>query len=146
MTMKTVTVTDNSSGKSIDLPVLEGTLGQPVIDIRSIHSELNMFTFDPGFMATASCKSRLTYIDGDKGQLMHGGYSIDELAEKSDFLEVCYLLLHGELPNVDEKSEFDHAITNHTMVHEQINSFFRGFRRDAHPMAILCGVTGAVSY
>src|SRR5210317_1429408 len=122
MTMKTVTVTDNSSGKSIDLPVLEGTLGQPVIDIRSIHSELNMFTFDPGFMATASCKSRLTYIDGDKGQLMHGGYSIDELAEKSDFLEVCYLLLHGELPNVDEKSEFDYGITNHTMVHEQINS------------------------
>ncbi len=145
MTKKTVTVTDNSTGKSIELPVLEGTLGQPVIDIRSIHSDLDMFTFDPGFMATASCKSRLTFIDGEKGQLMHGGYSIDELAEKSDFLEVCYLLLNGELPNADEKSEFDYAITHHTMVHEQINSFFRGFRRDAHPMAILCGVTGALS-
>ena len=145
MTKKTVTVTDNSTGKSIELPVLDGTLGQPVIDIRGIHSELDMFTFDPGFMATASCKSRLTYIDGDKGQLMHGGYSIDELAEKSDFLEVCYLLLNGELPNAEEKSEFDYAITHHTMVHEQINSFFRGFRRDAHPMAILCGVTGALS-
>jgi citrate synthase len=145
MTKKTVTVTDNSTGKSIELPVLEGTLGQPVIDIRGVHSELDMFTFDPGFMATASCKSRLTYIDGDKGQLMHGGYSIDELAEKSDFLEVCYLLLNGELPTAEEKSEFDYAITHHTMVHEQINSFFRGFRRDAHPMAILCGVTGALS-
>ena len=96
-------------------------------------------------MATASCKSRLTFIDGNKGQLLHGGYSIDELADKSNFLEVCYLLLHGELPNKAEKAEFDHAITHHTMVHEQIHSFFRGFRRDAHPMAILCGITGALS-
>jgi len=124
---------------------MQGTVGNPVIDIRKLQTELGYFTFDPGFMATASCKSQLTYIDGDKGQLMHGGYSIDELAEKSDFLEVCYLLLNGTLPNSEEKHEFDHAITHHTMVHEQINSFFRGFRRDAHPMAILCGVTGALS-
>ncbi len=124
---------------------MQGTVGNPVIDIRKLQTEFGYFTFDPGFMATASCKSRLTYIDGDKGQLMHGGYSIDELAQKSDFLEVCYLLLNGTLPNSEEKHEFDHAITHHTMVHEQINSFFRGFRRDAHPMAILCGVTGALS-
>lgn len=124
---------------------MDGTVGSPVIDIRKLQTELGFFTFDPGFMVTASCKSQLTYIDGDKGQLMHGGYSIDELAQKSDFLEVCYLLLNGKLPNQDEKDEFDHAITHHTMVHEQINSFFRGFRRDAHPMAILCGVTGALS-
>ncbi|MBL6782162.1 MAG: citrate (Si)-synthase [Alphaproteobacteria bacterium] len=145
MTNRTVTVTDSETNKSIELPVMDGTVGSPVIDIRKLQTELGFFTFDPGFMVTASCKSQLTYIDGDKGQLMHGGYSIDELAEKSDFLEVCYLLLNGKLPNQDEKDEFDHAITHHTMVHEQINSFFRGFRRDAHPMAILCGVTGALS-
>ena len=145
MTNRTVSVTDSETGKTIELPIMQGTVGSPVIDIRKLQTELGYFTFDPGFMATASCKSRLTYIDGDKGQLMHGGYSIDELAEKSDFLEVCYLLLNGTLPNSEEKHEFDHAITHHTMVHEQINSFFRGFRRDAHPMAILCGVTGALS-
>ena len=145
MTNRTVSVTDSETGKTIELPIMQGTVGNPVIDIRKLQTELGYFTFDPGFMATASCKSRLTYIDGDKGQLMHGGYSIDELAQKSDFLEVCYLLLNGTLPNSDEKHEFDHAITHHTMVHEQINSFFRGFRRDAHPMAILCGVTGALS-
>jgi citrate synthase len=145
MTNRTVSVTDSETGKTIELPIMQGTVGNPVIDIRKLQTELGYFTFDPGFMATASCKSHLTYIDGDKGQLMHGGYSIDELAEKSDFLEVCYLLLNGTLPNSEEKHEFDHAITHHTMVHEQINSFFRGFRRDAHPMAILCGVTGALS-
>ncbi|MDC1116216.1 citrate synthase, partial [Alphaproteobacteria bacterium] len=145
MTNRTVSVTDSETGKTIELPIMQGTVGNPVIDIRKLQTELGYFTFDPGFMATASCKSRLTYIDGDKGQLMHGGYSIDELAQKSDFLEVCYLLLNGTLPNSEEKHEFDHAITHHTMVHEQINSFFRGFRRDAHPMAILCGVTGALS-
>ena len=145
MTNRTVSVTDSETGKTIELPIMQGTVGNPVIDIRKLQTELGYFTFDPGFMATASCKSRLTYIDGDKGQLIHGGYSIDELAEKSDFLEVCYLLLNGTLPNSEEKHEFDHAITHHTMVHEQINSFFRGFRRDAHPMAILCGVTGALS-
>ena len=145
MTNRTVSVTDSETGKTIELPIMQGTVGSPVIDIRKLQTEFGYFTFDPGFMATASCKSRLTYIDGDKGQLMHGGYSIDELAEKSDFLEVCYLLLNGTLPNSEDKHEFDHAITHHTMVHEQINSFFRGFRRDAHPMAILCGVTGALS-
>ena len=145
MTKRYMEITDSLTGKSTKLPIFEGTLGQAVVDIRDIQSELDLFTFDPGFMATASCKSRLTFIDGNKGQLLHGGYSIDELANKSNFLEVCYLLLHGELPNKAEKAEFDHAITHHTMVHEQIHSFFRGFRRDAHPMAILCGITGALS-
>ena len=141
----TVTLTDNRTGQSIELPVLEGTVGPSVVDIRSIYSETGLFTFDPGFGMTGSCKSGLTYINGEEGQLMHGGYSIAELAEKSDFLEVAYLLLSGELPNVEQKAEFDHAITHHTMVHEQLMAFFRGFRRDAHPMAILCGVTGALS-
>ena len=145
MTKRYMEITDSLTGKSTKLPIFEGTLGQAVVDIRDIQSELDLFTFDPGFMAMASCKSRLTFIDGNKGQLLHGGYSIDELADKSSFLEVCYLLLHGELPNKTEKAEFDHAITHHTMVHEQIHSFFRGFRRDAHPMAILCGITGALS-
>ena len=145
MTKRYMEVTDSLTGKSAKLPVFEGTLGQAVVDIGNIQADLDLFTLDPGFMATASCKSRLTFIDGNKGQLLHGGYSIDELADKSDFLEVCYLLLHGELPNKAEKVEFDHAITHHTMVHEQIHSFFRGFRRDAHPMAILCGITGALS-
>lgn len=141
----TVTLTDNRTGQSVELPVLEGTVGPSVVDIRSIYSETGLFTFDPGFGMTGSCKSGLTYIDGEEGQLMHGGYSIAELAEKSDFLEVAYLLLSGELPTVEQKDEFDHAITHHTMVHEQLMAFFRGFRRDAHPMAILCGVTGALS-
>ncbi len=145
MTKRYMEITDSLTGKSAKLPIFEGTLGQAVVDIRDIQADLDLFTFDPGFMATASCKSRLTFIDGNKGQLLHGGYSIDELADKSNFLEVCYLLLHGELPNKAEKAEFDHAITHHTMVHEQIHSFFRGFRRDAHPMAILCGITGALS-
>ena len=145
MTKRYMEITDSLTGKSAKLPIFEGTLGQAVVDIRDIQTDLDLFTLDPGFMATASCKSRLTFIDGNKGQLLHGGYSIDELADKSDFLEVCYLLLHGELPNKTEKMEFDHAITHHTMVHEQIHSFFRGFRRDAHPMAILCGITGALS-
>ena len=145
MTKRYMEITDSLTGKSTKLPIFEGTLGQAVVDIRDIQADLDLFTFDPGFMATASCKSRLTFIDGNKGQLLHGGYSIDELADKSNFLEVCYLLLHGELPNKTEKAEFDHAITHHTMVHEQIHSFFRGFRRDAHPMAILCGITGALS-
>ncbi|XDZ64731.1 citrate synthase [Alphaproteobacteria bacterium LSUCC0684] len=141
----TVTITDNRTGTSVDLPVLDGTIGPSVVDIRSIYADTGLFTFDPGFGMTGSCKSGLTYINGEEGQLMHGGYSIDELAEKSDFLEVAYLLLSGELPTREQKKEFDYAITHHTMVHEQIMTFFRGFRRDAHPMAILCGVTGALS-
>ena len=139
------TLTNNQTGKSVDLPILEGSVGPGVIDVRALYANTGHFTFDPGFGVTGSCKSALTFIDGDEGKLMHGGYSIDELAEKSDFLEVAYLLLNGELPNKAEKEEFDYAITHHTMVHEQLVNFFRGFRRDAHPMAILCGVTGALS-
>ena len=141
----TVTLTNNRTGETLELPILQGSVGPDVVDIRSIYSNMGLFTFDPGFGMTGSCKSSLTYIDGEEGQLLHSGYAIDELAEKSDFLEVAYLLLHGELPSADEKHEFDYAITHHTMVHEQLMSFFRGFRRDAHPMAILCGVTGALS-
>ena len=144
-TAKTVTLTDNQTGTSFDLPILEGTIGPDVVDIRKLYGNSNMFTFDPGYGATGSCLSGLTYIDGDEGVLLHRGYPIDELANESDFLEVAYLLLNGELPGSDEKSEFVNAITNHTMVHEQISTFFRGFRRDAHPMAIMCGVTGALS-
>ena len=144
-TAKTVTLTDNQTGTSFDLPILEGTIGPDVVDIRKLYGNSNMFTFDPGYGATGSCLSGLTYIDGDEGVLLHRGYPIDELANESDFLEVAYLLLNGELPGSDEKSEFVDAITNHTMVHEQISTFFRGFRRDAHPMAIMCGVIGALS-
>jgi citrate synthase len=120
-------------------------MGPSVIDIRKLYAETGMFTYDPGFTSTGSCDSEITYIDGDEGILLHRGYAIDELAEKSNFLEVCYLLLHGELPNAAQEAEFEHTITRHTMVHEQIHHFYRGFRRDAHPMAVLCGVTGALS-
>lgn len=133
------------NGNSTELPVLKGTLGPDVIDIRKLYAETDMFTYDPGYGATGSCESGLTFIDGDKGILLHRGYPIEQLAEQSSFLEVAYLLLNGELPNQEENDEFVHAITHHTMVHEQISTFFRGFRRDAHPMAILCGVTGALS-
>ena len=142
---KSVTITDNASGKSTILPVTSGTVGPDVIDIRKLYAETGMFTFDPGYGATGSCFSGLTYIDGDEGVLLHRGFTIEELAEKADFLELAYLLLEGELPKPDEKEEFDTAITRHTMVHEQLINFFRGFRRDAHPMAILCGATGALS-
>ncbi len=142
---KTVTITDNSTGKSAEFPVLPGTLGPEVIDIRALYPQLGYFTYDPGFMATGSCESTITYIDGDEGVLLHRGYKIADLAEQSDFLEVCYLLLNGELPKANEKQEFDHAITYHTMVHEQMQFFLRGFRRDAHPMAIMCGLVGAMS-
>ncbi len=142
---KTVTLTDNSTGKSVTLPVSGGTIGPEVIDIRKLYSETGMFTFDPGYGATGSCVSGLTYIDGEAGILLHRGYAIEDLAEKSDFLEVAYLLLEGDLPIPEEKAAFDTAITRHTMVNEQLSAFFRGFRRDAHPMAILCGVTGALS-
>jgi len=142
---KTVTLTDNSTGKSVELPVIDGTMGPSVIDIRKLYAETGMFTYDPGFTSTGSCDSEITYIDGDEGILLHRGYAIDDLAEKSNFLEVCYLLLHGELPNPAQEAEFERTITRHTMVHEQIHHFYRGFRRDAHPMAVLCGVTGALS-
>ncbi|WP_337185377.1 citrate synthase [Phenylobacterium sp.] len=132
-------------GKSVDLPVLRGTDGPPVVDIRKLYGEADVFTYDPGFTSTASCESKITFIDGDKGVLLHRGYPIDELAEQSSFLEVCYLLLHGELPTAPQFAEFDKNITYHTMVHEQFDRFFQGFRRDAHPMAIMCGAVGAMS-
>jgi len=144
-TGNTFTMTNNATGESFEMPVLSGTCGPDVVDIRKFYSETGHFTFDPSFTATGSCKSKLTFIDGDKGILMHRGYTIEELAEKSSFLEVAHLLLEGNLPNKKEFEQFDHNITYHTMVHEQINYFFRGFRRDAHPMAIMCGITGALS-
>ena len=142
---KSVTLTDNQTGQSLDLPLLGGSIGPDVIDIRKLYAQTGHFTFDPGYGATGSCLSGLTYIDGDKGVLLHRGYPIEQLADQSSFLEVAYLLLNGELPSKQERTEFVHAISHHTMVHEQISTFFRGFRRDAHPMAILCGVTGALS-
>src|SRR6266478_4412566 len=140
-----MTLTDNATGKSVELPVMEGSIGPKVIDLRKLYAQTGYFTYDPGFMATAACRSSITYIDGDEGVLLYRGYPIQELADKSDFLEVAYLLLNGELPNAKEKQQFVYDITHHTMVHEQLSTFFRGFRRDAHPMAVMCGVVGALS-
>jgi citrate synthase len=131
--------------KEYKLPAFSGSLGPDVIDIRKLYGDADVFTYDPGFTSTASCESTITFIDGDKGILLYRGYPIDQLAEKSNFLEVCFLLLYGELPTSAQMAEFDHAITNHTMLHEQLVLFFRGFRRDAHPMAVMCGVIGALS-
>jgi len=142
MTGKTATLTVGD--KSINLPIYSGTLGPDVIDVKDVLSN-GYFTYDPGFMATSACESKITFIDGDKGILLHRGYPIDQLAEKSDYLETCYLLLNGELPNAEQKAAFEKLITNHTMVHEQLQFFYRGFRRDAHPMAVMCGVVGALS-
>jgi citrate synthase len=128
----------------IELPIREGSTGPSVIDVSSLTAQ-GYFTYDPGFVSTASCDSAITYIDGGAGVLLHRGYPIEQLAEQADFLEVCYLLLHGELPNAAQKQAFDDTITNHTMVHEQLRTFFNGFRRDAHPMAIMIGVVGALS-
>jgi len=132
-------------GKTIDLPVLKGTTGPDVVDIRKFYAESDAFTYDPGFTSTASCESKITFIDGDKGVLLHRGYPITDLAEKSNFLEVCYLLLHGELPTAAEYATFEHNITYHTMLHDQFDRFFQGFRRDAHPMAVMTGAVGALS-
>ena len=132
-------------GKSFDLPVHSPTAGPDVLDIRKLYAEAGVFTYDPGFTSTASCDSTITYIDGGKGELLHRGYPIDQLAEKSHYLEVCYLLLYGELPTAAQLEDFESRVTNHTMVHEQMHYFFRGFRRDAHPMATLVGVVGAMS-
>ncbi|MBW8814476.1 MAG: citrate (Si)-synthase [Caulobacterales bacterium] len=132
-------------GKTVDLPVMKGTDGPNVIDIRKIYAEADVFTYDPGFTSTASCESKITFIDGDKGVLLHRGYPIDQLAEESSFLEVCYLLLHGELPSAPQYAEFESNIIHHTMLHEQFDRFFQGFRRDAHPMAIMVGAVGALS-
>ncbi len=142
---KTITFTNDQTGETFALPTLQGSIGPDVIDIRDLYDKSGMFTFDPGYGATGSCLSGLTYIDGNQGILLHRGYPIEELAEKSDFLELAYLLLEGELPDAQQKASFDTAITRHTMVNEQLSIFFRGFRRDAHPMAIMCGVVGALS-
>ncbi len=142
MTAKKATLTIGDD--SLSLPITSGTLGPDVIDVKDVLAK-GYFTFDPGFMATSACESKITFIDGDKGILLHRGYPIDQLAEKAEYLEVCYLLLNGELPNAQQKAEFEQLVTNHTMVHEQLRKFFDGFRRDAHPMAIMCGVVGALS-
>ena len=141
----TATLTKNSTGKSFDLPLVEGTVGPSAVDVSSLYREESMYFLDTGLNSTASCRSSITYIDGEKGVLLHRGYPIEQLAEKSDFMEVCYLLLNGDLPTRDEKEKFVRAITLHTMVNEQLNYFFRGFRRDAHPMAVMCGVVGALA-
>src|SRR5690242_1165564 len=131
--------------KSYDLQVIKGTTGPDVVDIRKLYGEADVFTYDPGFTSTASCESKITFIDGDAGVLLHRGYPIDQLAEKSSFLEVCYLLLNGDLPSAAEFAKFEHNITYHTMLHDQFDRFFQGFRRDAHPMAIMVGAVGALS-
>ncbi|HVY14926.1 MAG TPA: citrate synthase [Rhodopila sp.] len=142
---RSVTVTLDGSNKSTRLPLISGTVGPDVFDIRKMYADLGVFTFDPGYGATASCDSKITYIDGDQGILMYRGYPIEQLAEKSNFLEVCYLLLNGELPNAGQAKEFELGVMRHTMLHEQVRTFYNGFRRDAHPMAVMCGVVGALS-
>jgi citrate synthase len=141
----TVTVTDNRTGSAYDFPILDGTVGPSVVDMRKFYAETGMFTYDPGYTSTGSCESAITFIDGDEGILLHRGYAIQDLAQNCSFLEVAYLLLHGELPNRQEYDQFDSAITNHTMVHEQIHKFLEGFRRDAHPMAVMCGIVGGLA-
>jgi len=138
-------MTDKATGKEYQFPVLSGSVGPDVIDVRKLYTDTGYFTYDPGYTSTGACKSAITYIDGDKGVLLHRGYAIEDLAEHSDFMEVAYLILKGELPSAAEKTKFNRDITLHTMLHEQINRFFSGFRRDAHPMAVMCGVVGALS-
>src|SRR5213594_3570526 len=132
-------------GKSIEFPVLSGSVGPDVVDIRTLYAKTGIFTYDPGFLSTASCSSKITYIDGDAGVLLYRGYPIEQLAVNCDFLEVCHLLLYGELPDEAGKKDFVSRVTNHTMVNEQMQFFLRGFRRDAHPMAIMTGLVGALS-
>ncbi|MEO1687573.1 MAG: citrate synthase, partial [Pseudomonadota bacterium] len=139
------TATLSLDGKEYEFPVYSGSIGPDVIDIGKLYAQTGAFTFDPGFTSTGACESAITYIDGDKGELLYRGYPIDQLAEKSHYLEVCYLLLYGELPDKAQLHDFESRVTNHTMLHEQMQNFFRGFRRDAHPMAIVCGVVGAMS-
>ena len=145
MTEPSKTATLTLGDKSIDLPVHSPSAGPDVVDIRKLYGGAGVFTYDPGFTSTASCRSTITFIDGDKGELLHRGYPIDQLASKSHYLEVCYLLLYGELPTAAQLEDFESRVINHTMLHEQMQYFFRGFRRDAHPMAILVGVVGAMS-
>ncbi|NSX14498.1 citrate synthase [Cupriavidus taiwanensis] len=139
------TLSFSDGSPSVELPIYKGTVGPDVIDIRKLYGQTGKFTYDPGFMSTASCNSKITYIDGDKGELLYRGYPIEQLAQKCDHLETCYLLLKGELPNAKQKEEFVGHVMNHTMVHEQMQFFMRGFRRDAHPMAVLTGMVGAMS-
>jgi len=145
MAEKLATLSFTDGTPSIDFPVLSGSVGPDVIDIRPLYAKTGKFTYDPGFMSTASCRSTITYIDGDKGILMYRGYPIEHLAEHCDFLEVAYLIMYGELPNQAQKDEFVSTVSHHTMVHEQLARFYQGFRRDAHPMAVLCGVVGGLA-
>jgi citrate synthase len=145
MAEKLATLSFSDGKPSVDFPVLGGTIGPEVIDVRSLYGKTGMFTYDPGFMSTASCRSAITYIDGDQGVLLYRGYPIEQLAETCTFLEVAYLIMNGELPNKQQLEEFVGIVTRHTMVHEQLSRFYSGFRRDAHPMAVLCGVIGALS-
>tara|TARA_R110002167_G_scaffold37416_6_gene117317 strand:+ start:78 stop:1373 length:1296 start_codon:yes stop_codon:yes gene_type:complete len=145
MTKDTLTIRDNRTGKSLELPITQGVAGPAVVDIRGLYGELGLFTLDPGYKSTASCTSQITFIDGEKGILLYRGYPIEQLAEQSSFTETAYLLLNGELPNQTELDEFNVLITQHTLVHEQLLKFYQGFRRDAHPMAIMVGVVGALS-
>jgi len=133
------------AGTTQEFPIMEGSCGPEVMDIRKFYGSTGKFTYDPGFKSTASCESALTFIDGEEGVLLHRGYPIGQLAEHSSFMEVSYLLLNGELPSASELDDFTYTITRHTMLHEQLMTFYRGFRRDAHPMAIMCGVVGALS-
>ncbi len=142
---KTATLTINNTGETYEFPIFDGSVGPDVIDIRSLYAQTGHFTYDPGFTSTASCESGITYIDGDAGILSHRGYSIEELTEKSNYLEVCYLLLYGELPSKEQNADFTNKITRHSLIHEQLQYFFRGFRRDAHPMSIMVAVIGALS-
>jgi len=142
---RTVTITDNATGKQLECPVLEGTAGPAVIDTKNLYKELGMFSFDPGFATTASCRSAVTYLDGEKGVLMHRGYPIEQLAEKSSFTEVCYLLIHGELPNAAQMEEWEHSLKMHAMTHEHLSSFYEGYRHNAHPMSIMAGVVNALA-
>jgi citrate synthase len=143
--MSNTTATITLHGNSTELPVRKGTIGPDVVEIGPLYKNTNSFTYDPGFTSTASCESKITYIDGDEGVLLHRGYPIEQLAEQGDFLDTCYLLLYGELPTKTQKADFDYRVTRHTMVHEQMAKFFTGFRRDAHPMAIMVGCVGAMS-
>ncbi len=140
-----MTFRDNRTGKEVELPIIEGSTGPAVVDCTKFYSDFGLFMLDPGFRATASCESKITFIDGEKGILQHRGYPIEQLAEKSNYLETCYLLMYGELPTQEQFDRFDRLVTEHTMVHEQLLQFFKGFRRDAHPMAIMVGVVGALS-
>jgi citrate synthase len=142
---KSVVLTDSTSGTTTEMPIIQGALGAPAIDIGKLYKETGNFTYDPGFVSTASCRSAITYIDGDEGVLLYRGYPIEQLAKQSSFLETSYLLLNGELPNQQEFDAFSHEVTHHTMMHEALKSFLNGFRHDAHPMAMLCGVVGSMA-